>query len=377
MLAGMKLAELLKVLRAIAPEDLAEPWDKVGLHVGDPAQDAAKALLCIDLTEPVMAEAVEQGVSLVVAYHPPIFKPLERLTRETWKERVMHHAIRHGIAVYSPHTALDAATGGVNDWLADALGAGTRRPIKPHARQSPRPMKLVTFVPEDAADPLRAALSDAGAGRIGDYTECSFSVKGEGTFRGGEGANPTIGERGRFERVPELRMEMVLPVERVSAVVEALRRVHPYEEPAFDLLPLAAPPEAEKVGQGVGRVVELEAPIALDDLVARYHDRLGGVRLEVGRPREPRPIRRVGLCPGAGGSLLDEAAAAGVDAFVTGEMRHHDMLDAVERGIAIVLAGHTQTERPYLPTYRERLIAAGGEGIDWVISRADVAPTRG
>ena len=365
----MKLSKILTVLEAIAPPALAEDWDQVGLHVGDVGQSVTRGLLCIDLTEAVLDEAVRQGAELIVAYHPPIFKPLPRLTTGDVKQRIIWRAVREGIAIYSPHTALDAAAGGVNDWLAGGLGEGEVRTIRAGAAVGGRRYKLVTFVPGDALDAVRSAMHLAGAGRIGGYESCSFSGEGEGTFLGGAGTSPVIGKSGRFERVAERRLEMVVDGRDLSAVTAALREAHPYEEPAFDVYPLEDVPDGR---MGQGRVVTLARPVGMSLLVERVKAMLGVKHLEVGVPKGMKRVQRIGLCAGAGGSLLNEAGP--IDAFLTGEMRHHDQLAAVGRGVAVLLAGHTQTERPYLPVLRKRLTAGIGKGVQWRVSKADRPP---
>jgi len=389
----MRLDAVIAVLRGVADEGLAADWDEVGLQVGDRTSDVESAVLCIDLTEAVLAEAVKAGAELIVAYHPLLFRPVARLVGADWKQRVVAGCVREGIAVYSPHTALDAAVGGINDWLCDGMaGANAERvPIEGTALGTLR--KVVTFVPEDAVEAVRAAMSGAGAGCIGGYDQCSFSVSGEGTFRGGEGTSPAVGKAGRLERVAERRLEMVTPGSVVTAVIDAMRAAHPYEEVAFDVYALAAetaPPAMASgagAGAGAGRVVTLPEPVTVDALAARVREVLGVTNLDVaapppaapppseaGGPNERAWIERVGVCPGAGGSLVKAARALGADAFVTGEMRHHDVLDAAASGVAVVLAGHTETERPYLPVYRDRLAAATGDAVRWVISDADRPP---
>ncbi len=372
----MKLDRVLERLRALASESLAEPWDHVGLQVGDPDRPVRKALLCIDLTDAVLEEAVAKKASLIVAYHPPIFSPLEAVTTQHPKQRVIYHAVRRGIAIYSPHTALDAATGGVNDWLCDGLGPGRRRPIRPHPPATL--FKLVVFIPHAQADRLRAALSSQGAGVIGDYTQCSFGTDGTGTFKGGRATNPTIGRRGRFETVSELRMEMVCPSDRLSAVVAALHRDHPYEEPAYDLYRLeptpAQPSGSHPPSTGQGRVLTLDQPVTLKTLIQRAKNHLGVDHLDVSAPSLNRRVQVIGLCAGVGGALVSEAGR--IDAFLTGEMRHHDVLAAAASGTVVLLAGHTQTERGYLPVYRKRILAAGGGKIQWLVSRSDQPPSK-
>ena len=371
----MRLGQVVNILCGLAPEHLAESWDHVGLQVGDPAGRIRTALLCIDLTQSVLEDAVAKRASLIVAYHPPIFSPLSAVTTLDPKQRLIYTAIRHKIAIYSPHTALDAAAGGVNDWLCDGIGRGDRRPIKRIDRPDLQAFKLVVFVPHGDADKLRLALSEARAGVIGDYTECSFGVHGRGTFRGGDSTNPTIGKRGRFETVEELRMEMVCPADHLRDVVAALYRVHPYEEPAFDLYRLEPPPRTVSCSEvGQGRVVRLDQPISPSTLIRRIKKHLGVDRLEVAQPPGLKQVTRIGLCAGAGGSLVDQAGD--IDAFITGEMRHHGVLEALVSGVMVILAGHTQTERPYLSVYRQRIIEAGGDPVEWLISDADEPPLR-
>jgi dinuclear metal center YbgI/SA1388 family protein len=367
--AAMRLRDIIDELEKIAPAGLAEPWDAVGLHVGDMQRDVKRAMLCIDLTEAVLAEAVGKKASLIVAYHPPIFKPLKAVTSEDDKARLILRAIEHGLAVYSPHTSLDAAEGGVNDWLSQGVGEGEVRPIRPTA--AGKQYKLIVFVPAEHADRLRQALAEAGAGQIGDYSHCTFSLEGQGTFLGGPATHPTIGEPGRLERVSELRMETVCPEHRLAAVLQQLEHVHPYEEPAFDVVPLAVPP-SHRATTGQGRIVILKRPVSLRLLVQRVKRHLNVSTLEVAAPGRSRPISRVAVCAGAGGSLLAEAGE--IDTFITGEMRHHDVLTAQQCGIAVLLAGHTQTERPYLPTLRRRLTARLGTSVQWHISRRDRPP---
>jgi dinuclear metal center YbgI/SA1388 family protein len=373
---AMRVEQIITALRKLAPEALAEPWDKVGLQVGDPRRVVRRAMLCIDLTEPVLDEAVRKRVQMVIAYHPPIFEPLGTLTTTSSKSRIILRAAEERIAVYSPHTALDAAAGGINDWFAACLAdVGSARAIRvSHAPSSSRYV-LVTFVPPHRADELRTALARAGAGKIGEYTECSFNLVGTGTFKGGAASRPTIGKRGVFERVTELRMEMTCPDDRLSQVIAALREAHPYETPAFDLYKVEAATDAARDLTGQGRVVRLHRPVTQRELIERVKRRLRIKHLEVSVPPEPRPLRLVAFCAGAGGSLLKEAGD--IDAFVTGEMRHHDVLAAQARGIAVLLPGHTQAERPYLPVYRGNIIRATGErGVEWLISRADAPPAK-
>ncbi|AUX43958.1 Nif3-like dinuclear metal center hexameric protein [Sorangium cellulosum] len=342
------LKDVLAALESIAPLRFAEPWDNVGLIAGDPARPSSAALLAIDYTPEVAREARELGCDLVVAYHPPLFEAVKRVVAPS----PVFEAIRDGIALYSPHTALDVAEGGTNDVLGDALGlSGDRTPLR-RATSRAWQSKLVVFVPEDHADVLADALADAGAGKIGRYSRCSFRTIGTGTFFGEEGTNPTVGEKGRLERVTEVRLEMVFPRERTEAVLQAMRAAHPYEEVAFDLIELAVEP----LRAGIGRIGQLERPAPVGELLGRIKERLGVGALLVAGPEE-RDVARGATCAGAGGALLGEAIAQGAELYLTGELRHHDALRAANAGVTVVCALHSNSERAALKRLAERLRA--------------------
>ena len=370
----MKLKELLTAFRAVAPEHLAGSWDKVGLHAGSLGQHIERGLICIDLTDAVIDEAVNKACQLIIAYHPPIFAPLQRLTDDgPWSQTRMVRCVREGLAIYSPHTALDAVRGGMNDWLCEGIGKGRAVPIEPNAARRDE-YKVVVFVPSENEAAVRKAMADAGAGWIGNYRECAFAVEGHGGFRPIEGANPAIGKVGQCETVAERRMEMIVQGKHLAAVVAALRQAHPYEEPAFDLFKLEPEPVQPGEQQGAGRLLTLDEPTDAVTLADRVKQRLGMSHLKLSAPAASTTsgaIRTVAVCPGAGGKLFEPVVA---DAYFTGEMQHHHVLDLHQLGRAVVLAGHTNTERPYLPTYRERLIEEGGDKVDWLISEADRAP---
>ncbi len=362
----MTIADLILAIEAIAPPEAAEPWDRTGLHVGSPTRPLdGPVLLTIDLTPAVLAEAIEIRARAIVAYHPPIWNPLERVTDETATGRVVLGAIEAGIAVYSPHTALDAARGGLTEWLCEGLShpAGTSEPgviagdcralVPWPARAKDREVKLVTFVPEADLERIRMALGTAGAGGIGNYKLCSFATPGVGTFLPGEDTNPAVGKPGKLEQTPEHRLEMVCSRSSLPLAIETLREFHPYEEPAFDVIPLDAEPE-RRVGSG--RRLMLDQGATLAELAERLKAHLGHCRMHAGAPwDESRKIETIGVVAGAGESMLDDAAREGCELFVTGEMKHHDVMRAHRLGIGVMLAGHTNTERGYLPILAARL----------------------
>jgi dinuclear metal center YbgI/SA1388 family protein len=378
---ALPLSELVAHLEKLAPLELAESWDNVGLLLepdsdrrdARAAPNVERVLLLIDFTRATLDEAIERNVDLVLAYHPPIFEPLRRLRARTDKEALVLAAARAGIALYSPHTALDAAPGGVNDWLADAVGPGVREPLVLARKTEPSAAyKLVVFVPAEHTDALRRALAAAGAGVIGNYTECSFELAGTGTFVGGTEASPVVGERGRLERVAETRLEMVCSEEALGRAADAIRRTHPYEEPAWDVVPLSAKPRA---GSGAGRSLELSEPATLATVVERVKAHVGRPLLRVAASADHAagaPIRRAAVCAGSGGALFQ--SAPGFDLYLTGELRHHDVLALVSRGASVVLCEHTSSERGFLPTLATEVSAATSGRIEVLISEADRDP---
>lgn len=354
----MRVADLIAAMESIAPPTLAEEWDNVGLIAGDrQAELRGSVLLTIDLTTAVVTEAREMGAGAIVAYHPPIFRPVRSLTAEGRIGRCLLDCIRAGIAVYSPHTALDAAAGGVADWLVDQAagrGGGTDRValLAAELTEASAAFKIVTFVPEAAHTKVREAMSRAGAGRIGAYDQCSFAIPGRGSFFGTESTNPKVGEKGRLEFVDEVRLEMVCSKSALPGAIAGLRAAHPYEEPAFDVYPLTPKPRADL---GPGRALTLGTPSTPEELARRLKQALGVATVTLAAAAPSNAVERVAVCPGSGESLLGAAMKAGAQVFITGEMKHHETLGALDAGISVILAGHTETERGYLPTLAAKL----------------------
>ena len=341
----MLLADIVHVLNTIAPTRFAEPWDNVGLLAGDPEQELRQGLLTIDYTVVVAAEAQAAQCDLIIAYHPPIFSPIKRLTAGY----PMFDAIRRGVAIYSPHTAWDVAPGGTNDFLADVIGIGQRSPLRISESKASQ-HKFVTFVPQEHVEKVAQALFQAGAGKIGRYSSCSFRSTGIGTFFGEQGTNPAVGSSGQFEVVNEIRLETVVPTSAIDSIVRALRIAHPYEEPAFDIYPLSPSPN----GVGQGRIGTLP-PTSRNELLKRIKGGLGIDQLLVAGPTDG-DAKTIACCAGACGNLIDDAIAQKVDLYLTGEMRHHDALRAAAAGVTVVCTLHSNSERASLKRLRDRLL---------------------
>jgi len=367
--AGLRIGEVVETLGKIAPPWLAQSWDNVGLLAGDPDARCARVLLCIDMTRAVVQEADRIGAGMIVAYHPPIFEPVSRLVASSpGTDALVWLAVSNRIAIYALHTALDAAEGGTNDVLAELCGLGQTAPFE-YVPAPGESCKVVVFVPPDCVDRVAEAAFAAGAGRIGQYEKCSFRAAGEGTFFGTEQTSPAVGRKGRLERVEELRLELICPQSSLGDVLDAIRRAHPYEEPAIDAYRLV-PGRAK----GIGRYGELARPQTLRAL-ARRLKRVLGLRVVqlVGEP--DRKVRRVAICAGSAGRLPLEAGppAAHADVVITGEIRHHDALAYMRCGRGAIALGHWASERPVLDRLAERL-RRELPALDVHISRQDGDP---
>ena len=331
-------------LNSLAPFATQESWDNSGLLVGDPGAEVKTALVVLDITAEAVREAREIGAELIISHHPVIFHPLKKVESGS----VVWELAQAGISAICAHTNLDKARGGVNDCLAAALGLEHVTNYAVEGRE--KHYKLAVFVPVSHAEAVRHAMIGAGAGTISGYTGCTFSVEGTGRFVPGEGTNPWLGQPGQEEAAAEARLETVVPAGKLDAVLTAMRQAHPYEVPAFDVV------ESVREGQeiAIGRIGELPESLSPQEFARLCADRLNaGVRWN----RKGRTIRKVAVLGGAGGDYLHPAAAAGADALVTGEAKHHEYLEAVRMGITLLDATHYATEQVVLRPLAEYLTA--------------------
>lgn len=361
-------ADWIAALDELFPPSWAEAWDNVGLQVGDRSSPAPRVLVALDPTTEVVREAVERGCGLIVTHHPLLFRPRSSLDLGDPVSRTTAEAIRAEVAIVACHTNADVAMPGVSDALAEALGIEVTGVLQ--GTGAGGRAKLVTFVPPESTAKVLDAVAAAGAGVIGEYTHCSFRVSGTGSFLPSEAAHPAIGRRGELNQVEEDRLEVVVPRERLGAVIEALLEAHPYDEVAYDAYALAGP-----TGLGLGRVGRLPAPITAGDLALATERELGARPRMAGAPQ--RPVELVAVCGGSGASLIPDALRAGVHAFVTGDVKHHDAQDAAAAGLVVIDAGHHATEWPFVPRLAERLAeAAATLGGDVIVSDVDTDPFR-
>jgi dinuclear metal center YbgI/SA1388 family protein len=370
------LGDITALLDEWFPPQHADDWDAVGLVLGDPAHDVRRILLAVDPVTTVADEAILMDADLLITHHPLFLQGVHGFAATDPKGRLAHRLTTNGCALFAAHTNADSPAGGVSESIALALGLEDVRPLEADPVQ---PMdKIVVFVPLGAADRIRGALADVGAGRLGDYDRATFTSPGEGRFRPLEGARPTIGEVGRPEVVEEVRIEAVCPRSLRGAAVAAVLAAHPYEEPAYDVTELASLDEDDR---GSGRVGRLAAPMALRDFAVLVGSVLPetahGVRVA---GDAEQLVETVALCGGAGDFLLDRARAERVDVYLTSDLRHHPASELREHGApALVDVAHWAAESTWLPVLRDRLVAAlndreSGDTVEVRVSATNTDP---
>lgn len=332
--------KIIKLLDELAPGHLAESWDNVGYLVGNADKEVDRIMVALELTENVLEEAIAENIDLVITHHPLIFKPMKTLTDDSVIGRMVRKLIKHDIGLYAAHTNLDIAWGGTNDYLAELLDL-ERVGLLTTTHQTDY-VKVAVFVPKEEGQVLQKAMGAAGAGKLGNYDTCAFFTEGTGSFRPLEGANPTIGTVGNLEKVEEVRVEMITPAHNASRVVEAMIKAHPYEVPAYDIIPLDNKMDAF----GLGRIGFLQTPHTLADLSEKLKDLLDAQAVRYIGNSEDK-IRKVGLCTGAGMDYLKAAKKQGCDVYITGDVKYHEAQDALQRKMNVIDGGHFNTEHIY------------------------------
>ena len=339
--------DICEVMEELAPLKLAEKWDNVGLMLGSGDWKVSKIMLALDLTEEVARQAYSQKVDLIVTHHPFFFSPLKNLIYNEGKNAIVYELIEKRIAVYSAHTNLDSAKGGVSDVLADILGLKETKILKPVFGD--KYYKLVVFVPVTHVDDVLSALSKAGAGHIGNYADCAYLTEGEGQFRPLPGSNPFLGQQGILERTKEKRIEILLKKSELKKAIEAVMEAHPYEEPAYDILETVN----ARTEFGLGRIGFLEKPLSLEEFSNNVKNALAINHVIVADAG--RPVYKVAVCGGSGTDFMTEALKAGVDTFVTGDVKYHVAQEALNAGVNLIDAGHQTSEMPVLITLQKEL----------------------
>jgi dinuclear metal center YbgI/SA1388 family protein len=332
----MKIAQIVNFLESIAPLHLQESYDNAGLITGQSDWNCSGVLCTLDCIEETITEAIDKKCNLIVAHHPIVFSGLKKINGANYVERTIIKAIKNDIAIYAIHTNLDNVISGVNGVIANKLGLQNRAVLLPKSNQL---KKLITYVPLEFLDKVREAIFEAGAGEIGAYSECSFSSLGTGTFKAGSTSNPFVGEKGQRHQEEEYRLEVVLPSHLSHSVLDAVKKVHPYEEVAYDIISLA------NIHQEIGSGLVGELSEAVDEQVF-----LQGVKEVFGVPTIRhtallgRKIKRVALCGGSGSFLINNALGSKADIFLTADMKYHQFFDA-DAKLVITDIGHFEIEQ--------------------------------
>ncbi|MDD5326205.1 MAG: Nif3-like dinuclear metal center hexameric protein [Phycisphaerae bacterium] len=364
----MKIKDIAAIIEEIVPLKLAQDWDNVGLLIGDPRRNVKKILLTIDITNKVLAEAKRLKTDLIVSYHPVIWDGIKKITPGN-QNSIVYDLIQADIAVFSIHTALDALPGGVNDELAEIVGIIDGKPIGDYV-ENPQGdnYKLIVFVPIESAAKISNAVFAAGAGAIGNYSNCGFAAEGTGSFLPLTGAKPAIGKKYKLEKVNEIRFETIVPAKKLNGCIAAMKKAHPYEEPAFDVFKIYN--NQNKLG--LGRIGKLQKPMQLKKILERIKKHTGAKAFGI-IGKQNRLVKTAAVCAGSCGQVINLIIAAKTDFYLTGELKHHQALAAQEAGMTCVCLSHTVSERFILKKFAKQLQKQIGQ-VKINISKKDADP---
>ena len=332
----MKIKEVTGIIEELCPLAYAEDFDNVGLLVGDPQQEVTGVLVTLDCLEETVEEAIQTNCNLIVSFHPIIFSGLKKITGRTYVERTVLKAIKNDIGIYAMHTALDNSIHGVSDKICDIIGLRDKKILVPKSKTL---KKLSTYVPPSAAESVRNALFEAGAGNIGNYSHCSFNAPGDGTYMGDSESQPAIGEKEVLQKVPELLITVIFDSHLQSKILSALRRNHPYEEIAFDIITV----DNRHPEIGMGMVGELEGPEDTGAFLSRLKATFGTPVIRHSKILSKK-LKRIAVLGGSGSFAIKEAIKAGADAYITADLKYHDFFRAEDR-ILLIDIGHYESEQ--------------------------------
>jgi len=364
----MKVNDVIKQIEQFAPPALAQDWDNTGLLVGDANQQVRNILVTIDITKAVLSEAKKLKAGLIISYHPVIWDGLKQIT-DDGSGSIVYRLVGAGISVYSIHTSLDVVAGGVNDGLAEMVGIIDTKPIGDYVQDETRDnYKLIVFVPVGSVDKVTNAVFEAGAGWIGNYSHCGFEVAGQGSFLPRDGAHPAIGKKGRLETVEEIRFECIVPAAKLDVVLAAVKKAHPYEEPAFDVFKLCNPQDR----LGLGRIGRLAKPTQLSQIITKIKRQTGAKAIGI-VSRDNRIVRRAAVCAGSCGKIINQVIAQKAELYVTGELKHHQALAAQEANLTCLCISHSVSERFILKKLAKQL-QKQLKGVKIAVSKKDADP---
>lgn len=353
------IKEFIEVYEQFAPKKLVLGSDPTGLHFGHPDQKITNVMTTLDVRPEVVQEAIDQGVDFILAHHPPVFKPVKNFDESDPQTKMYTDIIRHNIGVYASHTNLDVTQGGLNDWLAEALKLENTE-ILAHTYTRSH-YKVAVFVPNEDSKSVLEACHEAGAGQVGDYSDVSYALQGQGRFTPSEDADPTIGSNGQTETVEEERLEFLVDENDLDAVVAAIQTAHPYEEPVYDIVKL----ERAGVKEGIGRIGNLEKEMTLEELLDHVKEafNLEGLRYVLPPNNNQRTYQRIAICSGDGSSFVPDAIQSDADVYITGDVYYHTAHDLQAAGMTVIDPGHN-IESMCIPKLAE-LVKAWSDENQW------------
>ena len=344
----MKVKNILNNLNTIASFFLQEEYDNSGIQFADLEAPVKKILLCLDVTQEILNEAMKNKVNLIISHHPLLFSSLKQITKQ--KNLLLYQVITSQINLMAMHSNYDLVEGGLNDYVANLLGI---KKIAPLQRSVEKVFKFAVYVPVKYANKVSRALFDAGAGKIGNYTKTSFNITGQGTFRPMEGTNPFIGKIGKKETVSEIKIETVIPERNLESVIQAMKNAHPYEEPAYDIYEIL-----NKPSYGIGLRGKIEKKLPLKEFSLWLKEKLQAKYVRLIKSND-RKIQKVALCTGGGSSLIENVSNLDIDLYITGDITHHHALRAKELKLNILEIEHFDTEKFFVEAIYNQLIKSG------------------
>lgn len=359
--------DIIKLVNKMAPPYLIDSWDNCGLELGTEHKEVRRLLLALDITNEVVKYAIENEIDMVISHHPVFFNNIKKLTRDDERGKMIYDIIKGDITVFSVHSNLDVCIGGVSDILADTIGLSNTEVLSKSYTE--KLYKLVVFVPTEYGDKVRNAISEAGAGWIGNYSHCTFNLDGIGTFMPREGTNPFIGTYKNLERVKEVRIETIVRQNILKEAINQMLQAHPYEEVAYDIYPLYN----KGVEYGYGRVGQLKQGIPLGNLGKLVKNKLNSTSVKIIGDIN-KEVRRVAVCGGSGGDFIKDAYNREADVFITSDIKYHQAQLAKELDLAIIDANHFNTEWIILPTLGKYLQHNLKEDVEIIISEHNSAP---
>lgn len=365
---SVKMNQLLQMINNIVPEKLAEKWDNGGVQIDTGKNEIDKILISMEITDEVVAEAIDKKADMIITHHPFIFSPIKSIQKD-WTGTTIVKLIQNNISVYTSHTSFDSVIGGNNDFLANLLSIQGLSTIE--EQENEKYYKVIVYVPKEALEVVRNSFFRSGAGKINDYSHCTFCQEGVGTFMPLDEAQPHIGNRNEISYVDEYRLESIVPENKLKAVIKEMLEVHPYEEPAYDIFLMQ-----NAIGDvpGLGRIGELEKTETLESICTRIKKVLD-IQHEIPFVGDKMmPIKKVGICTGSGSSYIKDTSYRGCHLLITGDVKYHDAQLAKQLGIAVIDASHFHTEKIFVQNMAQQLRDILKDKVEVIESDKDINP---